>query len=1366
MLLTLYDSYGNVKARIAPDESSTQDKEIQGDNLLKLSFTLYEFVPIDVNDYVDYGGERYWAVEKYAPAQKSTVEWEYSLQLYGIESLIKRFLVLNNTDGGNEAVFTLTGRPVDHVRLIVKNINDGMDGTTNFKAGAVEGTENVVIDYTGKYCHEALKELAEAVGTEWWFDGETLNLCRCEHGEEVALGYDKGLTSLDRDTADGAKFYTRLFPIGSTRNIDPEKYGHSRLMLPDGARYVDVNVEKYGIIHHYEQSAFADIYPRRVGVVGSVRHEEVKDKDGKPFTIYYFRDNDLPFDPNDYEIGGLVKRVSFQEGSELAGLGTDNDHYFEVNFNSGTREFEIITIWPYDDDTQLPGGTLVPKAGDKYILWNIRMPDEYYGLAEKELRSAVDEYNRKHALDVSRYKAPTDHVWIEDTGTELFIGRRIRLESREYFPETGYRQSRITRISRKVSLPGQMDLEISDALSTGAMAKIDDAIADARNYAGTMVGAINVPDIIRSWDTTKPADTNLYSARRTHKEFLSKNSEDRARKKIIFDEGLDLGDFEAGTQGGHLDGKGNAELLTLVVRELLRSARFTDGMAGEGWQMWIDKAGLANLTLDKLTVRQVMVVLEMLIERVRSIGGQLVVSAANGKIKSVEKADGYWRITFEQENTFEPHDLMRCATFSGGRQKSYWVEVAAVEGEAVLVSESEFDTSLPEAADECVQMGNTENALRRNLILISATEDGQPRVDVMDGVKEKNFKGCLRARLGNLDGIKDAWFPADNQPHGNGLYSDNAYLRGTFLLVTGEDIKTKFEITEGKIASSVSALRQDFASDKGYLNNPSFDEGLSKWLTENETVFWLVGNKWIWANKNVLTKKGDGASVTKDDGRVVVHIKNKYITQKNANLKSVPAMSTNTDGKKEALPVYLSFFYRCAKEGTLKVRFENVDKTGFENFNSLEVEEVLMPTEGYKQYTCTGLWNGTGDFTLSFTGDIYLYMLILSTDKIESLTYKYRTLFEQSEKLVNIAAQNFDKDGRVLAESGIMVKAEGSGIYAQGPDGKLALIGVGVEESYTDENGQEQTRTVIKLLADNIKLEGLVTANGNFKILPDGSIEAKNGKFGGEVNATTGYIGGFVIGGNHIGVSSRVQQPDGTYKVVDDRNGLFLYDSMIGFNDKDRQAILGTWSSLGQPMLVRLIDTATDYTDSEGKQWGFLPKYGIVFDIEKSMSGNFAYAGKGNGVLNGYIDGYRFAKVNVKEANIIYDVKIEDSNRLIVTCSVGNSGIALPRLSSMRSALSIGENTPFAFRLMVSSDLGASDFVIFGRNKKKNSKNETPWDKEDYPLLTNWNGERWEDMSMGQGDMVEFLLVYDPERTTQIDGFSTQYTARIINRQN
>ena len=416
----------------------------------------------------------------------------------------------------------------------------------------------------------------------------------------------------------------------------------------------------------------------------------------------------------------------------------------------------------------------------------------------------------------------------------------------------------------------------------------------------------------------------------------------------------------------------------------------------------------------------------------------------------------------------------------------------------ILVGEDEFGASLPEAGDECVLMGNTENPLRQNLILISATEDGQPRVDVMDVVKAKNFTGCLRARLGNLDGISDDWFPSDNQPHGDGLYSDNAYLRGTFLLVTGEDIKTKFEIVEGKIVSSVTALRNDFATERGYLNNPAFDDGLMKWNTENETVFFLVGNRWIWANGNVLTRKGDSASVTEDDGRTVVRIRNKYILQKRENLKSIPSMPENDSGEKEAVPVFLTFFYRCAKAGTLRVEFVGVDKTGFANFNSMEVEEELSATDGYVQYTCSGLWNGTGDFKLSFTGDIYLYMLILSTDRVESLTHRYKTLFEQSERLVKISAAVFDKDENLLEETGLMVTSKYSGLYAIDGDGNLkSLVGVGGDG--------------VKIKGDNITLEGLVTANDNFKILEDGSIETRNAKIYGTVYAYEGKIGGFTI---------------------------------------------------------------------------------------------------------------------------------------------------------------------------------------------------------------------------------------------------------------
>jgi hypothetical protein len=541
-----------------------------------------------------------------------------------------------------------------------------------------------------------------------------------------------------------------------------------------------------------------------------------------------------------------------------------------------------------------------------------------------------------------------------------------------------------------------------------------------------------------------------------------------------------------------------------VTSDSIRSAgQFVDGLLGAGFQLWKGEDGRTYLTVDKLTVRQTMAVLELLIEKVRSVGGQICVSAANGRIKTVEESGEHYLITFEQKNMFVQHDLVRCQTFTGKDMRSYWVEVTDVTETGIVVVKEEFEGVEPKEGDECVLMGNTANSDRQNMVLISATEDGQPRVDVMDGVSGKTFDNALRARLGNLDGIKDDKFPADRQPRGNGLYADNAYMKGTFVLETGEDVKTRFEITEGKVQSAIDSVRNDFLSEKGYLNNPTFASGLEKWNSENETVFFLVGNRWIWANGAALSKKGDGASVVTDMGRKVVRIRNKYIRQKHENLRFVPTFPTNSDGKKEALPVYLSFFYRCAKTGTLKIGFENVDKTGFADFNSMEVSEEIAATGGYVQYTCSGLWNGTGDFKLAFDGDIYLYMLVLSTDKIEALTYKYKTLFEQSERLVKISAAVYDKDERALEETGLIVTSKVSGLYAIDVDGNLkSFVGAGQDG--------------VKIKASNIQLEGLVTANENFKILEDGSIEAKNGKFTGEINASNGNIGNLVISSDNL----------------------------------------------------------------------------------------------------------------------------------------------------------------------------------------------------------------------------------------------------------
>ena len=1351
MELKIYDKRNRLRTTLVPDGSSTHHEEVGGDDYLSVTLDSQECVTLELNDWTVWEGRKFWCVETYTPKQTGRRKWTYSVKLYGAASLIKQALMLNTEDS---PVFSYTAAAREHVALVVKNLNRWMGGITDWKVGKVEATGNIVVDYSeGLYGNDALKKIADEAGTEWWIEGMTVNVCRCERGDEVTLGYGNGLLSIERDSADNVKFFTRLFPIGSSRNIDAEKYGSSRLLLPSRVTYVERNTE-LGIVEHFEQTAFQEIYPRRTGKVSSVRNETKKGDDGKPFDIYYFTDGEMNFDPNEYEIGGLVKRVTFQTG-QLAGLGNDEDgeHYFEVNYNSATREFELITIWPYDDDTQVPGGVLEPKAGDTYILWNVRMPDEYYPIAEEEYATAVEKYMDEHCLDRSVYKCSTDYVALKKRGVVPCMGQRVRLESDRFFA-SGYRESRITVVDQKLERPTEADIEISDVLSQTTQSRMADEIESVRSEV--KANAVELPDVIRSWDTTLPTDNNLFSARRSEQEFLSRKRNDRTKGRITFEQGVVFGEEE----NGFVDGKGNAELLTAVVRELLSSGDYSGGgLTDRGWKLGMDEDRLSHLIVDKLTVRQVMNVFELLINKVRSVGGQICVSAANGKIKAVEEQGDYYLISFEQKNMFVRHDLVRCQTFTGTDLRSYWVEVAEVTTDGIVVAKEEFEDVEPKAGDECVLMGNTAVENRQNLVLISATEDGEPRVDVMDGVSGKSFGNALRARLGNLDGIKDDTFPWNNQPRGNGLYADNVYLRGTFLLSTGEDVKTKLEITEGNVQSAIDSVRNDFLSEKGYLNNPTFASGLEKWNSENETVFFLVGNRWIWANGAALSKKGDGASVVTDMGRKVVRIRNKYIRQKHENLRFVPTFPTNSAGKKEALPVYLSFFYRCAKAGTLKIGFENVDKTGFADFNSMEVSEEIAATGGYVQYTCSGLWNGTGDFKLAFDGDIYLYMLVLSTDKIEALTYKYKTLFEQSERLVKISAAVYDKDERALQETGLMIQPEGTGIYIKNANGKLALIGVGVEET----DGEGNKKTVIKLTADNIKLEGLVTANGYFKVKEDGSIEAVNGTFRGNVYADGGAIGGFSIGHGHIGGADVIYNEDGTIEVKDTENGLFLYDDMIGFNDKGRQAIFGTWNNYGQPMLCRLVDTATDYNFD----FGISPKYGIVFDIENSMNGNFAFAGKGSGVLNGAIDGYAYKKIALDQANTVFVgyMDLQAANRFIVKATQGSTVVALPKIEQVRDGLAIGKNTPFCMRITIIADIGSSNYKVCGRYSQQDSKKEYPWNTEELPVMVHWDGGHYETLDMGKGDTLEVLLVYDPDSTETLNGWPTKYTARIINKQ-
>lgn len=683
MELKIYDKSSNLRVILSPSDNSTQQEILQGGNVLSLSCTGYECISLEVNDYVDFCGKRYWVAEQYIPKMKSTREWSYSVQLLGLESLIHRFLVLKLVDGDNDPVFSYTAPASEQLALIVACINVGM-GTTDWKVGEVIATENLVLDYDGTYCDEALKNLADKSGSEWWVDGTTINISRCEHGEAIPLAYGDGLITLDVDTANNVKFFTRLFPFGSSRNIVASDYGYSRLQLPSRLKYVEQDVDVYGVIDHFERDAFADIYPRRVGLVSSVRSEERTGEDGSPFTVYYFKDDLLNFDPNTYEIAGLVKRVSFQEGSELAGLGEGNEHYFEVNYDSKTKEFEIITQFSKDGGTQFPGGLLVPKAGDKYILWNIKMPQEYYPLAEQEYENAVIKYMADNRKNVSVYKGKTDYVEIEQRNYTFTLGQRIKLISDKYFPKIGYRISRITKITRKVNRPTEMDIEVSDVLSRSTLSNISDSVADTKTYVKTLVSSL--PDIVKSWETTKLTDSNILSALRVLLEIarhaISKEHDDKAEGIVTFMRGLISNDVVKAKLGAEFGDFVNSMI------------------AGKG--AGIDERG--NTQVESLEVRSYMKVMELIINRISAVESDFNFTES-GTIDKVEELEpGTYLLTIRKRwdfdfTAFREHDVVYGSIntlLSDGSYFTSWFRVLSVDTSANTLTVATYpDNEVP-----------------------------------------------------------------------------------------------------------------------------------------------------------------------------------------------------------------------------------------------------------------------------------------------------------------------------------------------------------------------------------------------------------------------------------------------------------------------------------------------------------------------------------------------------------------------------------------------------------------------------------------------------------------------------------------------
>lgn len=533
MELKIYNQNGELKLTASTSSSSTWNTELMTENAVSASFTHPFYVPLDVNDYVLLSGIKFSINKEYKPKQKSTQEYSYSVKFYGPEHDAERVMYLHLTDGEYEPQFSLNASPALHLQKWVDNMNR-IYGEERWSIGETVDLPKKNIEYNNVTCFEALFLMSDVFETEWWADGFKMNLTRCERGDRVELGYMQGLTSLTQsENSDDVKFFTRLIPLGSTKNIDLRRYGFSRLQLPDRAKYVDRNMQ-YGLYEHIEEAAFAGIFPQYTGTVSTVRSEEKTDNEGRKFTVYYFNDADMMFDPNKSEIAGLTKRLSFQTG-DLAGQGNsdNNDYWFEANYNSTTLEWEIINTYP-SDDVQIPGGNLIPRPGDKYIPWNFRMPESYEVQAERDYEDAVNSFLEKYSEDASKYGGDTDYIYIDKNSVPLVLGQNVRLLSDEYFGEIGYRDSRITKVVRKLDNLSVATIECSNQVGKGWKTQVDSSINELKYVIGRKEET--VLDILKSWDGREINDYRVLSGLRTLKEIkqraLSRLNDDEAAGHI------------------------------------------------------------------------------------------------------------------------------------------------------------------------------------------------------------------------------------------------------------------------------------------------------------------------------------------------------------------------------------------------------------------------------------------------------------------------------------------------------------------------------------------------------------------------------------------------------------------------------------------------------------------------------------------------------------------------------------------------------------------------------------------------------------------------------------------------------------------
>lgn len=610
---------------------------------------------------------------------------------------------------------------------------------------------------------------------------------------------------------------------------------------------------------------------------------------------------------------------------------------------------------------------------------------------------------------------------------------------------------------------------IHDTIRNSIIKELGDTWRAIVNEAGGSGGTGDGLYHIKLDDLTEPSDENGFTALRTLKEilkpisalddrYLRKDIDDAAAGNITFEKdiilaGLDssiYSDRDAGgfghENGFRLFADGTMWLKDLRVKNdsmfagSLSSPMFASGFPnGTGWMLApyirTNAAGINEtrykLEIDDIAVRGTLRVYEFIVS-------QLLGENDNRIFSGMMEVDHYdtnsGRIYLDTDggrlyNPFRKGDILMVQQFQGDPTlennyqmvKQYELKVVSVgvgnlyDGENRLdwLTFENFvgDLSQITKRDTLCRVDNPDNSTRSGLIKITTIDEfGTPYLDVIRGMKT-DPENCVKVRIGNLNGLVTPYF---GRLDGDGAYVANLYARGKFILSdTGEDVSTLFQVMNGKFSSEMSSIRHEIAEKDNYLTNSSFSEDIVGWEPGNDVSLFTISERYIPVNDSLYSEKDRITGIVRVLNRLALCIKNSTIRQLNANLSRKPeGLVEMPDGTTKWPTFYISFMCKVKTAGTFTIGFPGQD---------LYETKVMTATEAFAQEEFIGEWDGTGDFTISYTGEIFIYNLLLTSRPLDDFRVEMTTRLEQTDERVGMYAIRMDSLKSTVTDMGVVL---------------------------------------------------------------------------------------------------------------------------------------------------------------------------------------------------------------------------------------------------------------------------------------------------------------------------------------------------------